>query len=211
VGVPEPVPEKELPMDRVRYLVALIMVMSLPPLILFWLLIHPFVWFWRRLGSAVTYTVVGSIILAGMGGLYLVRRTLLSIDFGTHYCMLVPAAACLAGAAVLRHLLGRQVSVGLLVGLPELATRDRVGTLVTQGIYAAIRHPRYVQFILALAGYALVANFLASYAAVLLWVAVMPAIVYLEERELRARFGQAYEEYARRVPRFIPRIGKASR
>ena len=35
------------------------------------------------------------------------------------------------------------------------------------------------------------------------WVLVLAAIT-LEERELRARFGAAYEAYSRRVPRFLP-------
>jgi len=30
-------------------------------------------------------------------------------------------------------------------------------------------------------------------------------IVRLEERELRERFGTAYEEYCRQVPRFVPK------
>ena len=35
-------------MDTIRYYVALILVIILPPVFYFWLLIHPFVRFWRR-------------------------------------------------------------------------------------------------------------------------------------------------------------------
>jgi protein-S-isoprenylcysteine O-methyltransferase Ste14 len=55
-------------------------------------------------------------------------------------------------------------------------------------------------------GYALIANHLAPYLAVGAWVAAILAIVPLEERELRARFGGSYDDYRRRVPRFIPRL-----
>jgi len=35
---------------------------------------------------------------------------------------------------------------------------------------------------------------------------VMHIIVLLEEKELKERFGHDYEEYCRRVPRYIPKI-----
>ncbi|HWP00391.1 MAG TPA: isoprenylcysteine carboxylmethyltransferase family protein [Methylococcus sp.] len=90
--------------------------------------------------------------------------------------------------------------------MPELAPARYPQRLLTEGPYARIRHPRYVQFMLALLGYALIANYLTVYAVVLVWLAGLYGIVVLEEKELRARFGEEYIEYARRVPRFIPRI-----
>ena len=51
-------------MDTVRYVIALLIVITLPFSFLFWLLIHPFAGFWRRLGPAITYTVVTVIGIA---------------------------------------------------------------------------------------------------------------------------------------------------
>ena len=36
------------------------------------------------------------------------------------------------------------------------------------------------------------------------WVILMLAVIAMEEREMRARFGQSYLDYCRRVPRFLP-------
>ena len=33
-------------------------------------------------------------------------------------------------------------------------------------------------------------------------------VVHVEEPELRRRFGPSYEEYCRRVPRWLPRFGR---
>ena len=59
--------------------------------------------------------------------------------------------------------------------------------------------------LLALLGGSLMANPLAAYMACALWIPGAWGIVRLEEQELRERHGREYEEYCRRVPRFIPR------
>jgi protein-S-isoprenylcysteine O-methyltransferase Ste14 len=68
-----------------------------------------------------------------------------------------------------------------------------------------MRHPRYVELSLFVLGYTLAANYLATYVLCAVMVPVLYAIVLLEERELRDRFGEAYEAYHKQVPRFVPR------
>jgi Cu+-exporting ATPase len=74
-----------------------------------------------------------------------------------------------------------------------------------------MRHPRYVQLLIALTGYALIANYLASYLVVALWVPGILVIALLEEKELRDHFGDAYQTYCRAVPRFLPKLGVSVR
>jgi protein-S-isoprenylcysteine O-methyltransferase Ste14 len=45
--------------------------------------------------------------------------------------------------------------------------------------------------------------------AYLVWLAWLPGVyvlVWFEERELRDRFGQEYDDYCRQVPRFVPKL-----
>ena len=193
-------------MDSVRYYLALVLVVILPPALLFWLIVHPFIGFWRRLGPAWTYTIVGSVVVIAMVGIFLIRGPLLAIEFGTRYPLLVLGLLCLGVAVRLRVLLGRQLNKKMLIGLPELAPDRHRVQLMTEGLYSRVRHPRYVQFQIALLGYALIANTLALYLTFMLWMAGIAVIVVLEERELRARFGEEYEDYCGKAPRFVPRF-----
>jgi protein-S-isoprenylcysteine O-methyltransferase Ste14 len=104
--------------------------------------------------------------------------------------------------------LSRHLPFKTVVGLPELAPEKHPARLLTQGPYGLVRHPRYVQLYLSFLGYACIANYLALYVAVALWLPGIYVIVFLEERELRNRFGEVYEDYCRRVPRFIPRFSR---
>jgi protein-S-isoprenylcysteine O-methyltransferase Ste14 len=193
-------------MDIIRYYVALILVILLPPVLYYWLLIHPFVHFWRRLGPRWTYGLVGLIMALSMVSLFRIRQALLAVEFGTNYYLTAPGLLFLATSTWLGFQILRQMSILTMLGLPELAPDKRPQQLITTGIYATIRHPRYVQIYLGFLGSALIANYLALYLIVALWLPGIYVIVLLEEKELRDRFGAAYDDYCRRVPRFVPKL-----
>ena len=81
--------------------------------------------------------------------------------------------------------------------------------LVQRGPFAFVRHPIYSALLglllatgLALSTIYLTLLAVAAYLAGTLWRASR------EEALLRAHFGAAYDEYAARVPRLLPRLGK---
>ena len=197
-------------MNTIRYFLALFLVITLPPLFLYWLLIHPFVIFWRGKGIGATYSIVLTIIVAGMIGLFSLRHYLLDIDYGTSYPLAGLGVIALLLSGALRFALQKHLSLQTLLGLPEIAPDRFPRKLLTEGIYARMRHPRYVQLLVVLIGYALIANYLASYLAVALWVSGIYVIVLLEEKELRAHFGDVYVAYCRKVPRFVPKLRRDS-
>lgn len=88
-----------------------------------------------------------------------------------------------------------------------LAPWDPTGRLVVTGIYRYVRNPMISGVLFILLGEA---TFFGS-KPLLVWFLVFLAInaVYIplfEERGLEARFGEAYREYKRSVPRWIPRV-----
>lgn len=84
---------------------------------------------------------------------------------------------------------------------------QRRHTLATAGPYARIRHPQYVAFVLILLGFLLQWPTLLTLAMFPVLLVMYARLATLEEREMHAQFGAAYEEYAKRVPRFLPRMG----
>jgi len=193
--------------DTARYVVAVITIVTVPSAILFWLVVHPYVRLWRRLGPPLSYTVLVVLTVGVAAGVYLLREPILSVDFGTNY-LLVALSAPIYGAAVWLSLrIRRHLTFRTFVGVPELSARSDGGRLLTEGVYARVRHPRYVAVLLGLISVALFSNYLALYVLVPVGTAGLYLIVRLEERELVERFGDEYETYRERVPMFVPRRG----
>jgi len=193
-------------MEAAAYWVALITVVAVPPVALFWFIVHPFTRWWRALGPVKAY-----LILFGVIGLLMVlmvhfREPLLHVRFGVSRPLTVLAILLFATSMAIGVLRTRHLTPAVLFGLPQLSNRSHPGKLITDGIYAHIRHPRYVQVGLGLIAVALFANYLATYVIAAAYVPVVYALALLEERELRDRFGKEYEQYANRVPRFLPRV-----
>ena len=72
-------------MDNARYLLALIIVATIPAAFAMWFAIHPFVGFWRRLGPGKTYGIVGAAVLGVASALFMMRSSLVTGDLGTSW------------------------------------------------------------------------------------------------------------------------------
>jgi protein-S-isoprenylcysteine O-methyltransferase Ste14 len=192
--------------DRVRYALALLLLVSAPGSVLFWYPIHAFAGFWRRVGARWGYAA-GVLMYAGAVAVSIkYRRELLSTDFGTNEVTIIVGLLLIAVQVSLRRRWQLHLTMKTLLGAPELAPDRFRAVLLTEGVYAKIRHPRYVQIIIGCAGYACISNHLAAYGTAAFMVVAILVLIPLEERELAGRFGAAWHEYRRRVPALIPRL-----
>jgi protein-S-isoprenylcysteine O-methyltransferase Ste14 len=193
-------------MGEVRYGIAVALVCPVPGTFAYWLSIHPFVRFWRRVGPrrTVALHLFVAVLIALMVASQ--RRWVLAVEFGNHPWLFAAAVSVLMLAAMVRKQVGAQLRLSTMMGFPELDPAGHPQPLVTAGPYARVRHPRYLQMSLVLWGWALLANYLAPYVLAVLALPWIRLLVHWEESELCARYGAEYEEYALRVPRFIPRF-----
>jgi len=81
---------------------------------------------------------------------------------------------------------------------------QRRQALAEQGPYARIRHPQYVGFALVLLGFLLQWPTLLTLLMFPILLAMYGRLAVSEEAEMRARFGDAWERYAAKTPRFVP-------
>ena len=188
-----------------RYAIGAVFAIGVPPAVVYWFIVHPFIAFWRRVGMKATFGLLGVFLVGSMAALYPCRDALLGRDLGTNALAILVATPLLVIAGVISRKRRRYLPFRTLAGVPELSPEQHGIGLLSEGIYGRIRHPRYVEFTLALVGWALFANYLGLYLITALTMAALYLIVLLEERELRERFGPAYADYSARVPRFIPR------
>lgn len=192
-------------MATARYVLAVLLVISLPPAVFWWILIHPLVGVWRRLGVAASLWINGILMAGGYVGLWFARDALVGRDLGGYPALVVAGAICLVVSIRIALKRRRHLTFRILSGVPELQSDGKGGALLTEGPYAVMRHPRYVEVVIGTLGYALLANHTGAYLVTLAMVPVLHMVVLIEERELVERFGDDYREYAARVPRYLPR------
>ena len=79
------------------------------------------------------------------------------------------------------------------------------GRLATTGPYARVRHPQYDGFLLIMIGFLLQWPTIPTLIMFPILAIVYTRLARSEEREVAARFGEAWRDYAARTPAFIPR------
>jgi protein-S-isoprenylcysteine O-methyltransferase Ste14 len=120
------------------------------------------------------------------------------------------------------HLPGREVAaaalviLGLIIGIAAVLgfrrakptinplTPQKSSALVVRGIYRWTRNPMYLAMLLVLAGWACIVSNWAALAMLPLFVVTLNRLqIEPEERALHARFGAEFQNYRRKVRRWL--------
>ena len=108
------------------------------------------------------------------------------------------------------HLLSYVVIFGgffLLAGAWNVLYKaQRTHTLAMTGLYAYLRHPQYMGFILIMAGFLLQWPTLLTLLMFPILVVMYARLARREEREVQAEFGEVYARYSAKTPAFFPRL-----
>lgn len=96
-------------------------------------------------------------------------------------------------------------------GWKVLYEAQRRHALATSGVYARVRHPQYIGFVLVMFGFLLQWPTLLTLAMFPVLVFMYTRLARIEERESLAQFGSDYERYMQDVPGFIPRLNGPKR
>jgi protein-S-isoprenylcysteine O-methyltransferase Ste14 len=176
------------------------------PVPVYWLVMHGPVEFWRR-RKHPRAAYLWAVFIAWGGGWWFMVHFSDPLFFQPFSLGAPPVWALLAGLALIAvdvwifSAVDTALGARRLVGQAELSGR---GEMATGGLYERLRHPRYLGMIAGVLGGCLLVGSRPLWIVGGCWLILTLAIIRLEERELRRRFGPAYAAYARRVPALWP-------
>lgn len=184
---------------------ALVYLIFLLPIPFFWLLIHPAIRFWRRFGNRSFWTAV-PVWLVVTGVLIGSRRLIFAERIHRNPGTWTLGLVLWALAVWIERRTRRELGVRRLLGLAEMNPAHRLRGVLRTGIYAQIRHPRYLSYMVTLVAWALLTGLEAIFLLAIIEILLYQMVALLEERELLDRYGSEYQAYVRAVPRFVPRL-----
>jgi protein-S-isoprenylcysteine O-methyltransferase Ste14 len=185
------------------WIAAIVLFLQLP-IPLYWFVVHPHVKYWRVhqkagyiAGLLLSWLPVTILLVIFHRGLFRAARPA--------FWKIMVGFALIIFEVWIFWRVHKDLGTQRLVGQTELSGG---GDMVHRGIYARIRHPRYIGSFLAIVGACFLAGTRAMWIIAVVWLVLTRIAIALEERELRNRFGASYQEYCRRVPRFVPLFAK---
>jgi protein-S-isoprenylcysteine O-methyltransferase Ste14 len=172
---------------------------------LFWILIHPYVAYWRsRRRSPYLVLIPVWIAMWFVVGLvtYPWRFVVLYLSIWTS----TPALALFITGFWIYRQSGKHFSPKQLGGIPELLPNHREQQLATSGIRARVRHPVYLAHLCEMLAWSLGTGLAVCYGLTAFAVITGAVMIRMEDAELEQRFGEEYRKYRRSVGAIFPRI-----
>jgi methanethiol S-methyltransferase len=172
---------------------------------LFWFVIHPIADSWRRMSRSPYRLLlpIWAVLIFLLGWITWPWHT---VQLYSSHWMWAPSSLLLLFGLRIYARIGSNFGAHKLSGEAELRPDEHAHELVITGLHSRMRHPIYVAHLANFSSWALGSGLLIAY--VLLAISALvtfPLMIWLEERELVARFGPSYREYQRKVP-LLPRL-----
>lgn len=175
-----------------------------PPIIVFWLIIHSNIDYWRKAGKRRAYwTACMAWPVTGLPFLYF-RNSLFASRLQTHWWTVAMGSIALILALRMYSRAAQTISLRTLVGHPELDPEKNRQPMLNTGIYAQTRNPVYFSHWLILLAAAGLSGYAANWVLFAADSIFLPLMIRAEEKELLRRYGHEFESYMRMVPRFFP-------
>jgi protein-S-isoprenylcysteine O-methyltransferase Ste14 len=186
---------------------AVMMVMMWPGIPMFLIQIHYAVDFWRKIGLWTYVAIFLEWVPIGFA-LYLWREVFLQHEVAVTAPFLVLGILLVAAGVALHSwtakLLGIKATISYTELKPETAEKNEV--LITSGPFRVVRHPSYWAHTMIITGTFLITGIVSVGIIALIDLAITYFVTTeLEDRELTERFGNQYEEYKKKVPKFFPK------
>src|SRR5271157_3227762 len=158
----------------------------------------------NRLWIALRSIIYATLFLAAWGWVALMSRALDKyIPFRVPGWLYAPGLVLLLAGAALAL---TTIVFFILEGRGTPAVFDPPKRFVPHGPYRLVRNPMYVGGVTTLLGWGLCIRSVAMVLyALVVFLLVHTFVVLVEEPGLRKRFGQEYQDYCKRVPRWVPR------
>ncbi len=171
---------------------------------------------WRHLGISEAYLVALFTEMFGLPFTIYLLSSVLGVNVGLSGSEGHLWATLLDRAGLLPLAQGVLISMGvslalIAAGLWLMAygwwrVWKARGALVTDGLYAVVRHPQYAGFLLVLVAFLIQWPTLVTLIMLPILVVMYVRLARREELEMAARYGQTFAEYQQRTPMLVPRL-----
>lgn len=177
------------------------------PLIPLRLVIQAGIGLWRKLGDFsyllffLYWAVFDLLILAN-------KDPLLEYRFQTFPLATALGAVLIVLSILFAYWTAQTLGLVTLSTRPQVNPRKAAASLIVSGPYCYLRHPFYFAEWFLLLGLSLVTCSWPVFGLALATMVIDPIVTLFEEKELVERFGGAYREYQKKVPRLLPTFSR---